>query len=128
MGPCLAVFGRDEDKLAAAALEAWSLARRLKVQLRHREGSSGSEEELNAHPDALLEALQARAARGPTVGVGAGFAACVDADLVVFCGSIDAIAQLSPSARDAAREAQLQMSEPTLDVMRELGRALAERS
>lgn len=125
--PSVAVIGRDQDELAAALLETWP-ARRLDVVLRHAAGFERSPlpdgERLSTHPESLLDALAEITVDTPVVGTGPGFAVGIEADHIVYVGSLSSMLGLEPPLRAIVRRATLHLERPRLDALRALGRRL----
>jgi hypothetical protein len=136
-GRSVAVFGPGAGDFAAALRDGLAEAGRevheVLAELRHAAGYAlepqGAATVIHAHPDALLEALGAVGARcGPgsfTIGVGAPFAAAVEADRVVWIEGSATLLTLPAALRPVARRADLVLEEPREGVARALARRLA---
>jgi hypothetical protein len=138
-GTVVAIFGRGAAELAARIAERLRElevpVRVIRVELRRAEGSlldgdASSEAVLHAHPDALVSALSALADAAPavTLGVGAAFAAAVEADPSVWITEGESLAAMAPAERRLASEARLVLSEPRPRAAVELAERIAARA
>jgi hypothetical protein len=120
----IAVFGSGAVVFAETLAGALG-ARLVRVELRHAEGWSASEDgRVFVHPSALgaaMHELRSNASSGFVVGVGSAFAAAVEADLAVAI----APASLAPSERRLARDARLVLEEARIGTALALAEALA---
>jgi hypothetical protein len=127
--PAAAVFGEQARALAEALREGLRdrgvEARLLEVSLRHTPGFAledrGEARALQVHPDALAGGLAEARSGEVTVGVGAAFAAGVDAALRVWIEGSDP--RVPAALRPATEAARLRLARADPAV----ARALAER-
>lgn len=121
----VSVFGPGDRAFGAALVAARPGAVMIEARLRHAPGFDAKDGTVTAHPDALVEALGARAPSAPfVVGVGAPFAVAVRADLRVWIADGLPLAGLPPALRPIARAAELALEEGRPALASALARAL----
>ena len=130
-GRVMAVFGPGDLAFARAVAKA-TPARLVIVELRHAAGHRAVGEQIHAHPDALLEALDlakpAPDSERLVIGVGPAFALAVRASPLIWITGGQHPISLPPALREIATRADLALERARPRLAEELAAGLAART